>query len=184
MELNGVFFTLCAILRFVVALSTLKEMGHPQPPKPIHCNNSTAVGITKKHRETPKILINGNEIFLVMEAVEIGEFDVKYYPGKENLGNYQSKHHIGAQHTAVRPWYLHELTSVPELSRAGKPSTLKGYVETLIDGYVYTGPLPQLTTKQSVPTSGKCLPTYFGIPLLHTLCRAIGPAKARAQTLW
>jgi hypothetical protein len=64
-KLNGEFFTLCAILRFVVASAaeaelgalflnckqatifrlTLEEMGHPQPPTLVHCNNSTAVGI-------------------------------------------------------------------------------------------------------------------------------------------
>jgi hypothetical protein len=64
-KLNGAFFTLCAILRFVVASTaeaklgalflnckqatifrlTLEEMDHPQPPTPIYCNNSTAVGI-------------------------------------------------------------------------------------------------------------------------------------------
>jgi hypothetical protein len=64
-KLNGAFFTLCAILRFVVASAaeaklgalflnckqatifqlTLEEMGHPQPPTPVHCDNSTAVSI-------------------------------------------------------------------------------------------------------------------------------------------
>ena len=64
-KLNGAFLTLCAILRFVVASAaeaeletillnckqatifrlTLEEMGHPQPHTPIHCDNSTAVGI-------------------------------------------------------------------------------------------------------------------------------------------
>jgi hypothetical protein len=47
---------------------------------------------------------------------------------------------------------------------------------TLRDGYVHTSPLPQVPTRQSVPTSEKCLPTYFGIPLLiSTLRRAILP---------
>ena len=36
---------------------TLEEMGHPQPPTPIHCKNATAVGIAnktvKKHRSRP-----------------------------------------------------------------------------------------------------------------------------------
>jgi hypothetical protein len=64
-KLNGAFFTLCAILRFVVASAAeaklgalflnckqatifrfrLEEMGHPQPPTLVHCNNSTAVSI-------------------------------------------------------------------------------------------------------------------------------------------
>ncbi len=64
-KLNGAFFILCAILRFIVASAAeaklralflnckqatifrlaLEEMGHPQPPTPIRCNNSTAIGI-------------------------------------------------------------------------------------------------------------------------------------------
>jgi hypothetical protein len=69
--------------------------------------------------------------FWVAEAVEQGKFDIKYYPGKENLADYQSKHQLGAHHTAVRPWYLHEPTSVRELPRTSKPSTLKGCAGTL-----------------------------------------------------
>ena len=64
-KLNGAFFTLCTILRFVVASAaeaelgalflnckegmifrlTLEELGHPQPRTHIHCDNATAVGI-------------------------------------------------------------------------------------------------------------------------------------------
>jgi hypothetical protein len=29
--------------------------------------------------------------FWVADAVEAGKFDIKYYPGKENLGDYQNK---------------------------------------------------------------------------------------------
>jgi hypothetical protein len=66
-QLNDAFFTLCTILQFVVAsaveakLSTLflnckegmifhlilKKLGYQQPNTPIHCNNSTTVGIAK-----------------------------------------------------------------------------------------------------------------------------------------
>jgi hypothetical protein len=65
-KLNGAFFTLCTILRFVVAPAaeaelgalflnykegiifqlTLEELGHPQPRTPVHCDNATTVGIT------------------------------------------------------------------------------------------------------------------------------------------
>ncbi len=58
-KLNIAFFILCVILRFVIASAaeaelgalslnckqattfqlTLEEMGHPQPPTPLHCNN-------------------------------------------------------------------------------------------------------------------------------------------------
>jgi hypothetical protein len=42
--------------------------------------------------------------FWVADAVAQGKFDIKYHPGKENLGDYQSKHYVGAHHTAVCPW--------------------------------------------------------------------------------
>jgi hypothetical protein len=64
-KLNGAFHMLCSILRFVVVSAaeaelgalflncqegmifkrTLEDMGHPQPKIPIHCDNTTAVGI-------------------------------------------------------------------------------------------------------------------------------------------
>jgi hypothetical protein len=91
--------------------------------------------------------------FWVADAVEQKKFDIKYYPGKENLADYQSKHHAGAHHQAVRPWYLHKPTSVRELPRASKPSTLKGCVGTLPNGYLKSNPLPQVPIKQSAPTS-------------------------------
>jgi hypothetical protein len=64
-QLNGAFHVSTTIMRFVVASTaeaklgalyhncrtgiifqlTLAKMGHPQPRTPIHCNNTTAVGI-------------------------------------------------------------------------------------------------------------------------------------------
>ena len=127
-------------------------------------------------------LINGNEIFWVADVVKQGKFDIKYYLGKENLADYQSKHRICAHHTAVRPWYLYKLTSTCELPRADKPSTLKGCVGTLTDGYVHTSTLPQVPTKLSATTSRKRLPPYFGIPIwIPTLRRLIKPTIARVQ---
>ena len=67
-RLNGAIHTLCTVLKFV-ALSaaeaeigalflnikqgrvlriTLAEMGNPQPPTPIHCDNATVVGIANE----------------------------------------------------------------------------------------------------------------------------------------
>jgi hypothetical protein len=164
---------------------TLEEMGHPQPPTPINCNNSTTVGIannTVKHQRSRSMEMR---FFWVADAVEAGKFDIIYYPVKENLGNYQSKHHLGAHHIAVRPWYLHETTSVRELQRFSKPSTLKGCVGIQPDGYQLTNSPPQISTKQSVPTSRECLPGYFGLPIrIPTLCSLLGPAIGKARIPW
>jgi hypothetical protein len=144
-KLNGAFFTLCAILRFVVASAveaelgalflnckqatifrlTLEEMGHPQPPTLMHCDSSTAVGIANNTIKRQQSCLVKMRFFWVADAVEQGKFNIKYYPGKENLADYQSKHHLGAHHKAVRPWYLHEPTSVCKLPRTSKPGTLK-----------------------------------------------------------
>ena len=63
--LNGNIFIVCGILKFVASSAAeaelgalfvngketknlrliLEEMGHPQPPTPIHCDNKTATGI-------------------------------------------------------------------------------------------------------------------------------------------
>jgi hypothetical protein len=77
-------------------------MGHPQPLKPINCD-CTAVGIaniTVKRQHSRSMVMR---FFWVADAVKVGKFDTQYYPGKENLGDYQSKHHLGAHHTAVHP---------------------------------------------------------------------------------
>ena len=64
-KLNGAIYTLSSILKFVVASAAeaelgalfhnykegknirliLKELGHLQPPTPVHCNNKTAAGV-------------------------------------------------------------------------------------------------------------------------------------------
>ena len=204
-KVNGAFFTLCVILRFVVASAaeaehgalflnckqatifrlTLVEMGHPQPPTPIHCNNSTAVGIENNTIKRQQSRSMEMHFFWDADAVEQAKFSIKYYPGKENLAHYQSKHHLGAHHQSVRHCYLHEPNSVHELPRASKPSTLKGCVGPLPDGYLKSNPLPQISTRQSVPTSKICLPTYFKLPIgIPMLRRMIEPAIARARIPW
>jgi hypothetical protein len=131
-KLNGAFSTFCAILRVVVASAAeaelaalflnckqatifrlaLEEMGNSQLPIPVNCNNSTAAGIANN---TVKLQCSRSmqmRFFWVADAVKAGKFDIQYYPGKENLGDYQSKHHLSAHHTAVCPWYLHEKASL------------------------------------------------------------------------
>jgi hypothetical protein len=155
-KLNGVFFTLCTILGFVVASAaeaelgalflnckegiifqlTLKELGHPQPRTPVHCDNATTVGIannTVKGQCSQSMKMRYSWIG-DKEAQDV--YEIKWHPGQENLADYQSKHHIGSHHIEVRPWYLHKLNSLLVLPRAKRPSTLKGCVGNLPEGYI------------------------------------------------
>ena len=160
-KLNGAFHTLCAILRFVVASAaealgalflncqegiifrtTLEDLGHPQPRIPVHCDNATAVGIANNTIKRQRSRAMEMKYFWTCEKDAQKMYSFKWHPGMENLTDYQSKHHPGAHHTAVRPYYLHEKNSPLELPRAIRPSTLKGCVGTLKDGYVRNVPLP------------------------------------------
>ncbi len=110
---------------------------------------------------------HGNEIFLVGDKVSQDIYSLSWNPGKENLGNYQSKHHPGAHHTAVRPYYLHKINSPMEHPCAVRPSTLKRCDRTLKDQYVLNVPLPRVPQLQSasIGTSKTHSNPATGIPL-------------------
>ncbi len=167
-RLNGAFHVSTTILRFVVASAaeaelgalyhncqtgiifclTLADMGHPQPKTPMHCNNATAVGITNNTIKRQHSQLMEMRFFWVRDKVAQGMYKLNWYPGQENLADYQSKHHVGSHHLAVRPWYLHMNNSPWVLPRAERPSALKGCVGTLKDGYVCKVPLPRAPRKQ------------------------------------
>jgi hypothetical protein len=135
-RLNGAIFTLCAILKFVAASAaeaelgalfmwakegrihrlTLKELGHPQPPTPIHCNNITAADIANGTVKRQRSRSMEMRYFYICDQVKNGEFDVRWHPGHENLGDYASKHHDVRHHTQVRPMHLSPQTQLPKIS--------------------------------------------------------------------
>jgi hypothetical protein len=124
--LNGNICIVCGILKFVASSAAevelgalfvngkeakilrliLEEMGHPQPPTPIHCDNKTATGFAndtvKKHRSRSMEM----RYFWVTDQVHRQMLDIIWQPGAENLADYFSKHHLGTHHKKVRPWYM------------------------------------------------------------------------------
>ncbi len=103
--------------------------------------------------------------FWVCDKVAQDVNNVKWHPGKENLAEYQSKHHPGAHHTAVCPWYLHKGNSPFVLPRASRPSTLKGCVGTLPKEYVRKVPLPRVPLRQSATAHQVHeVPDYYNAP--------------------
>jgi hypothetical protein len=118
-------------------------MGHPQPKNPIHCNKATAVSIANNTIKRQLSIYMEMRFFWIGDKVAQDMYDLSWYPGHKNLADYQSKHHVGSHHVAVRPWYLHMENSPWALPPAARPSALKGCVGNLIDGYIRQGPLPQ-----------------------------------------
>jgi hypothetical protein len=89
------------------------------------------------------------QFFCVGDKVAQAMYKLSWHPGLENLADYQSKHHMGSYHVAVRPYYLHMENPPRFLPPATRPSTLKGCVGTLEGGYVRNVPLPRIPQRQS-----------------------------------
>ena len=163
-KLNGNIAITCAILKLVAASAaeaelgalflntqearilrlTLAEMGHPQPPTPVHIDNSTCVGIVNNTIKRQRSRAMEMRYFWLLDQQVQKYFKFQYHPGQENLGDYPSKAHTGAVHQHVRPWYIHDHNSPRELPRALKPSSRRGCAETLGDPYSQRTPLPSV----------------------------------------
>lgn len=145
-RLNGAIHVISTILKFVAASAAeaelgalfvnakegrvirliLQELGHPQPPTPIHCDNSTAAGIANNTVKRQRSRSMEMRYFWIADQVARKLFDVQWHPGQENLGDYHSKHHPTSHHQRVRPYYLHESSSPSLLPRAMTPEELRG----------------------------------------------------------
>ena len=118
-ELVALFFN--AQEAKIMAL-TLLEIDHPQPTIPIQCDNTTAVGIVNNTVKRQRSRAMEMRYFWLLDGKVQRRFAVYYHPGQENLGDYQTKHHIGTHHTRARPFYLHLSNSPQFLPRAARPS--------------------------------------------------------------
>jgi hypothetical protein len=172
-KINGAFHVSTNVIRFVVASaaeaelgalfhncqtgitfrSILQDMGHPQPKTPVHCDNATAVGIANSTVKRQCSRSMEMRFFWISDKCAQDMYALHWHPGQENLADYQSKHHTGAHHSKVRPWYLHESNSPRELPRALRPSALKGCVGTQDGGYLNKVPLPRVPLLQSTVLS-------------------------------
>jgi hypothetical protein len=84
---------------------TLVKMGHPQPKNPVHCDNTTAVGIANNTIKRQQSRSMEMRFFWVGDKIAQEMYALQWHPGQENLAHYQSKHHVGSHHATVRPWY-------------------------------------------------------------------------------
>jgi hypothetical protein len=145
-ELGALFYN---IQEGTILRLALEELGHPQPPTPIHCDNITAVGIANDTVKKQRSRAMEMRFFRVTDQVSLGNFNVTWHPGQENLADYFTKHFEARHHQAVRPWYLHMHNSPLILPRALAPRALKGCVGTLPHGYAKSVPLPHLRPDQT-----------------------------------
>ena len=189
-KLNGAFHVSTNVIRFVVASaaeaelgalfhncqtgitfrSILHDMGHIQLKTPVHCDNATAVGIANSTVKRQRSRSMEMRFFWISDKCAQEMYALHWHPGQENLADYQSKHHTGAHHSKVRPWYLHEANSPRELPRALRPSALKGCVGTQEGGYLNKVPLPRAPRVQSTAAlmTGNPGTCYLQVPRIPT----------------
>ncbi len=112
--------------------------------------------------------------------------NLKWHPGMKNLADYQSKHHVGVHHNAIRPYYLHLDNSPIILPHALRSSTLKGCVGTLQGGYVHNVPLPRAPQLQSASLmtsktgiQDTCYSQVTQIPMWSNLTRLLEGMERR-----
>jgi hypothetical protein len=143
-QINGAIHAACTILKLIAASAAeaelgalfpnaqeakvirlvLEELDHPQPPAPIHINNTTTVDILNNTIKQQRSRAKEMRYFRLLDGEAEQLFQFYYQPGQENLGNYPSKHHSADIHQHVHPYFVHMDNSQLFLSRAAQFSTI------------------------------------------------------------
>jgi hypothetical protein len=84
-----------------VLLLTLAELGHPQPPTPIHIDNTTTVGIVNNTIKRQHSCAMETQYFWLLGGKTQKYFKFYYQPRQRNLGDYPSKQHTTDIHQHV-----------------------------------------------------------------------------------
>jgi hypothetical protein len=77
----------------------LIELGHTQPGTPLHTDNSTAFIILNETIKQKSANAMDMTYHWITDRVCQKQFDVYWRPGRENLGDYHTKHH---QHSITK----------------------------------------------------------------------------------
>jgi hypothetical protein len=86
----------------------LDELGWPQPPTRIQTDNSCACGITNGTIRQRKSKAMDMHFYWVQDRVRQGQFLVYWRKGgKDDLGDYFTKHYPTTHHRLTRATYLH-----------------------------------------------------------------------------
>jgi hypothetical protein len=94
---------------------TLTDLGHTQPPTPLRTDSFTAFGILNETIKQKQSKVMDMRYHWPIDRVRQKQFDVYWRPGRENLGDYHTKHHSAQHHKDMRGLILHEANSIQVL---------------------------------------------------------------------
>jgi hypothetical protein len=98
---------------------TLLELGHKQPATPLRIDNSTDYGIlneTIKQKRSKSMDMK----YYGYKTVRQKQFDVYWRLGKDNFGDYHTKHHPAQHHQDMRLILLHQANNLNVLRECAK----------------------------------------------------------------
>ena len=64
-----------------ILMLILEELGHPQPPTPIHCNTKTAAGIANDTVQKHRSRLMEIRFYWITDQIKQNIFDVQWHPG-------------------------------------------------------------------------------------------------------
>jgi hypothetical protein len=83
----------------------LADLGHPQPPTVIYCDNECAIGLANRTM-TPKFSKSLDMRFhWLRDRVDQGQFRVVFVPGVQNLADFFTKSLPVGRHTTMAPFF-------------------------------------------------------------------------------
>jgi hypothetical protein len=91
---------------------TLTELGHIQPTTPLRTDNSTEFGILNETITQKRSKAMAMRYHWLTDRVRQKQFDVYWRPGRENLGDYHTKHHSAQHHKDMRGLILHQANNL------------------------------------------------------------------------
>jgi hypothetical protein len=103
-ETAGCFYNCIDAIPIRIAL---EEMGHPQPPTPVTCDNSTAVGIANQTIKQRRSKAIDMRYYWLQDRECQEQFKIEWAAGANNKADYFTKHFSVSHHREKRPEYLH-----------------------------------------------------------------------------
>jgi hypothetical protein len=94
---------------------TLTELDHTQPPPPLGTDNSTVFSILNKTIKQKRSRAMYIRYHWLTNRVRQKQIDVYWRPGREDPGNYHTKHHSAQHHKDMRGLLLHQANSLEVL---------------------------------------------------------------------
>jgi hypothetical protein len=139
-KLNGSILNIASVIKNVVASAaesefgacfqnaqtaaplrtTLLEIGHNQPETPLRTESSTAYGILNETIKQKRSKSMDLKYYWLQDRVRQKQLDVYWRPGKDNLGDYHTKHHPAQHHQHMGPILLHQANSLNVLRGCAK----------------------------------------------------------------